>query len=199
MFGLYGLYNHELMPLETLFKRQVEKTSEITGVNFKIDGKHANTVCEAYKAVNQLSSKPYAVTAEDIMSSPVITLRPSATLRDAFAQFKEYNIRHFPVVSSEEKLVGIISERDVLRCLAGFTDGYQAGKEYLLNDEIRKMMKGRVLAASMDTDIRHIARLFVEQGIGAMPIVTDVCLKGIITRSDVLSAVMRYYTIELWA
>lgn len=61
------------------------------------------------------------------------------------------------------------------------------------------MMKGRVLAASLDADIRYIARLFVEQGIGAMLIVSDAYLKGIITRRDVLSAVMRYYTIELWA
>tara|TARA_R110002074_G_scaffold317274_1_gene487753 strand:+ start:40 stop:330 length:291 start_codon:yes stop_codon:yes gene_type:complete len=96
-------------------------------------------------------------------------------------------------------LVGIVSERDVLRCLAGVTDKNRSGEKYLLSDEIKRIMKGRVLAASLDTDIRYIARLFVEQGIGAMPIVSDACLKGIITRRDVLSAVMRYYTIELWA
>lgn len=89
---------------------------------------------ETYKAVNQLSSKTYAVAVKHIMSSPVVTLTPSATLRDALTQFKQYNIRHFPVVSSEEKLVEIISERDVLRCLAGVVDNNRSGEKYLLND-----------------------------------------------------------------
>ncbi|MDX2464003.1 MAG: CBS domain-containing protein [Porticoccus sp.] len=191
--------NHELMPLETVFKQRVEKTSGVTGVKLEIDGNHESVGAQVYKAVNQLSSKIYAVTAEQIMSSPVVTLTPSATLHDALTQFKQYNIRHFPVVSSEEKLVGIVSERDVLRCLAGVVDNNRSGEKYLLNDEIRTMMKGRVLAASLDADIRYIARLFVEQGIGAMPIVSDTYLKGIITRRDVLSAVIRYYMIELWA
>lgn len=199
MFGYYGLNNHELMPLETVLKQRVEKTSRVSGVKLEVEGNPENVATEVYKSVSHLSSKTYAVAAKHIMSSPVVTLTPNATLHDALTQFKQHNIRHFPVVSSEEKLVGIVSERDVLRCLAGVIDKNRSGEKYLLNDEIRKMMIGRVLAANMDTDIRYIARLFVEQGIGAMPIVSDACVKGIITRRDVLSAVMRYYTIELWA
>ncbi|MFV2031347.1 MAG: CBS domain-containing protein [Gammaproteobacteria bacterium] len=60
-------------------------------------------------------------------------------------------------------------------------------------------MKSPVLTASEDTDVRYIARLFVEQRIGALPIVADGELKGIVTRSDVLSAVMRHFVLQLWA
>lgn len=40
MFGYYGLNNHELMPLETVFKQRVERTSKVTDVKLEIDGKH---------------------------------------------------------------------------------------------------------------------------------------------------------------
>ncbi len=60
-------------------------------------------------------------------------------------------------------------------------------------------MTPRVLTASVDTDVRYIARLFAEQHIGAMPVAKEGELKGIITRSDLLGAVMRHYGLELWA
>tara|TARA_R110001592_G_scaffold116060_2_gene317034 strand:- start:773 stop:943 length:171 start_codon:yes stop_codon:yes gene_type:complete len=46
MFGFYGLHNHELMPLEKVFKQWVEKTSEVMGVKFEIDGKHESVGAE---------------------------------------------------------------------------------------------------------------------------------------------------------
>jgi len=60
-------------------------------------------------------------------------------------------------------------------------------------------MKFPVLTASRDTDVRYIARLFVEQRVGALPIVSDGELQGIIAHGDVLSAVMRHFVLELWA
>ena len=60
-------------------------------------------------------------------------------------------------------------------------------------------MTPRVLTANVDADARYIARLFVEQRIGAMPVATDGVLQGIITRSDVLGAIMWHYVLELWA
>jgi acetoin utilization protein AcuB len=199
MFTLYGLNGHELMPPEAVLKRKVEKASEIVGDSVKINDPTENKRNETYKAVNQLSPKIDAVVAKHIMSSPVVTLTPNTTLKEALAQFSKNNVRHFPVVSLEGRLVGIISERDVLRYLSRVSDEARSAKEPLLTDEITEMMQGKVLAANPDTDIRYIARLFVEQGIGAMPIVSEAGLKGIITRRDVLSAVMRYYAIELWA
>lgn len=60
-------------------------------------------------------------------------------------------------------------------------------------------MTPRVLTASVDIGVRCIARLFVEQHIGAMPVVEAGQLKGMIIRSDVPGAVMGHYTVELWA
>ena len=59
-------------------------------------------------------------------------------------------------------------------------------------------MKPRVLTANIETDVRHIVRLFIEQHIGAMPVMKAGVLEGIVTRSDVLRAVVRHFSLELW-
>jgi len=52
---------------------------------------------------------------------------------------------------------------------------------------IESIMISPVLSAGLNTDARHIARLFVEQRIGAMPVADQGQLLGIITRSDILN------------
>lgn len=133
------------------------------------------------------------------MISPVLTLEPQATINAALTLLRARTIRHLPVVSSAGLLVGMLSERDVLRYLANDTPNDAALNRQDRRERVERLMISPVLTASEDTDIRYIARLFVEQRIGALPIVTDGELKGIITRSDVLNAVMRHFALELWA
>ena len=59
-------------------------------------------------------------------------------------------------------------------------------------------MRSPVLTAVETTDVRLIARLFVEYHIGAVPVLAGHEIAGIITRSDVLRAVMLHYGLELW-
>jgi len=198
MFEIYGLNSHELMPLARMFERNVKKTRAIEGATFELDRQEAKKALQAYNNVNQVSNNSNAVVAGDIMSAPVVTLLLDNTLREALSRLQKNNVRHLPVISNDERLVGIVSERDILRCLSGITISDQPTKEPLLSDGVKTIVKGRVCAANVDTDIRHIARLFVEQRIGAMPIVRDARVEGIITRHDILSAVMRRYAVELW-
>ena len=79
------------------------------------------------------------------------------------------------------------------------TESYQRQISYNSDARIEQLMTQPVLAANVDTDVRYIARLFVERRIGAMPVAKEGQLMGIVTRSDVLGAVMRHYTLELWA
>jgi len=198
MFEIYGLDSHELMPLARMFERNVKKTQAIEGASFELNGQDEKEALQAYKNVNQISNKTHAVVAGDIMSAPVVTLLLDNTLREALSRLQKNNVRHLPVISNEKRLVGIVSERDILRCLSGIARSGEPMKEHLLSERVRTIVKGRVCAANVDTDIRHIARLFVEQRIGAMPIVSEARIEGIITRHDILSAVMRRYAVELW-
>jgi len=209
-FYVQGLNLHERMPQGEIFKESaVEKTEAIPPTHIvdeeeqhrrgeeKPDQKHA--VTQAYQSVKQLPQTQPALLAEQIMSTPVITLAPQATINEALMLFQARRIRHLPVVSPAGLLVGIVSERDVLHHLSGITESYQQQIQRSRNEPLNQLMKSPVLTASKDTDVRYIARLFVEQRVGALPIVSDGELQGIITRCDVLSAVMRHFVLELWA
>lgn len=208
-FYVQGLNNHELMPAGKIFKSSVvEKTAAITPVRAigeNEQGEHHSNQGDkqrgaaAYQSVSALPQERNVVMAEQMMSSPVVTLFDQAVVADAMALFQAKQIRHLPVVSSTDELLGMVSERDVLRHLSGIAENDQRQPADKRGEQITVLMKSPVLTASVDTDVRYVARLFVEQRIGALPIVSDGQLKGIMTRSDVLSAVMRHFVLELWA
>ncbi|MBL1259020.1 MAG: CBS domain-containing protein [Thiotrichaceae bacterium] len=135
--------------------------------------------------------------ARQIMASPVMTLRPETSVDEAMQLFQLRKFSHLPVVDEAGGLIGIVSDRDLLRYLAGIdaTQPPLRGGEAAVNT----LMQSPVLTAGIDTDVRYIARLFVERHIGAVPIVNDGELVGIISRSDLLGSVMRHFILELWA
>ena len=208
-FYVQGPGTHELMPIGKLFKEPVVEKAEAIVAEHAIDKfehnrdrgqhDHHSTGAQTYQSVSALPQTPLIVLARQIMVSPVHSLSPQATINEALIQFREKQIRHLPIVSSTESLIGILSERDILRHLGGITENYELQARNSGSNQIERLMKSPVLTASEDTDVRYIARLFVEQHIGALPIVTDGKLKGIITRSDVLKTVMRHFGLEIWA
>lgn len=202
-FYVEGRTAHELMTTDKLFKkRRVDKTEEID-TSHKIIQKKINLpennntklIKHSYQQVEHYVDEKHVVFAEQIMSSPVITLGPDSTVEHAFKLFHEHKFRHVPVVTLNNKLEGIISDRDILRILGNITEKHQ-GKN--INTKVDDVMISEVLTASRKTDVRYITRLFVENRIGSMPVMHERKLVGMITRSDILKAVLNHYEIELW-
>jgi len=210
-FYTQGLTSHELMPVVRLFNKKTVERTHRTDSKHRIDSKehysdsseqlvHSGIAMQSYHDIEQLPQSNSVMIASQIMSSAVIILKPHDTIADTIKLFKKTKLRHIPVVTSDERVVGILSDRDIFHYLSGVTGEYKQLKSPIrINDEIKRLISSRVLTASTDTDVRFIARLFVEQHIGAMPIVTDGNIVGIITRSDTLGAVMRNFILELWA
>lgn len=140
-----------------------------------------------YEKLNDESQhRQPAIRASQIMSSPVVSLDPQATLESARGLFRTHRFRHLPVVGESSKVIGILSDRDVL-----------AIHDHSLL--VRDAMITHVLSAHPDTAIRHIAKIMFQERIGAMPIIsTSGELEGIVTRSDILRTVVNEAPLELW-
>lgn len=186
----------------------LSKSSRVAGVSYRNEpdggqpGKHPAAGIQSYrKSHDSTQGQKPALIAKQIMSSPVVTLTAQTLLDDAWELIRNRRFRHLPVVDGQNRLIGIISDRDILQkasyiCRPPDTPSETAGPEPVTIDTI---MKRQVLTATPRTEIRRIARLLFEERIGSMPIVDNRDrLEGIITRSDILRILIREAPIELW-
>lgn len=117
-------------------------------------------------------------TASDIMSTDVVTIPQTATVRDALRAFDELDVRHLPVVDERREVVGMLSDRDLLR----FDRSGEA-----LAQPISEVMSSDVIVVTPATEVTEIIDLMTENRIGAVPVVdNDSQLAGIVSYVDVL-------------
>ncbi len=208
-FFVQGPSSQKLMPMVRLFnKKTIEKPHNVDPSRIETaihdSGNiqaawHAGIAIRSYHDIEQLPENSSQLIASQIMTTEVITLKQDDSIAAAIKLFRTKKFRHIPITTKNGTVEGILSDRDVLHYLSGIDDDYIKNKSPVkVNDKVSRVMKHEVLTASADTDVRYIARLFVEQHIGAMPIVTDGKVVGLITRSNILTAVMRHFILELW-
>ncbi len=208
MFTVYGPGITDPVPLKKLFVRPaVPKAGAISAkeaIKQRSAGAYPPSASQSklakrqYQTAEAANERQPILKASQIMTTPVVSVQAHSTVLEALNILDVGGFRHIPVLSSGNQLVGIISDRDIVRCMCGTGSvcvHCSDDKQEVLIDEF---MTDSVLTAGMDTDARHIARLFVEQRIGAIPVVENSNLTGIITRSDILVAVMRHFDLSLW-
>jgi len=160
-------------------------------------GRERNYGADIYKEASRTESgKSPVFHASEIMSSPVFTINPELSVNDAWKEFMNRKVRHMPVLSSDNKIIGIISDRDILKKII-ISDGKIETAE---NAAVKDIMSTDVIATNPLTDIRRIAKAMLDNHISAMPVVNeDGSMAGIITRSDILYAIIHQPELKLWA
>lgn len=140
--------------------------------------------------------------AADIMTSPVVTIGPDASVRDAAWAMLTHRVSAVPVVDGTGRLVGILSEGDLLRRAETGTqrrrswwDTFGADSEALAAEfvktnghKVADVMTRNVITAPEDTPAHEIAEMMETNGIKRVPIVEQDKLVGIVSRADFLTA-----------
>jgi acetoin utilization protein AcuB len=123
------------------------------------------------------------------MKFPVITISPDTSLADALKLMHKQNIRRLPVVDGHGKLVGIVTERQLLKASpsnATTLDIYEI-KEGMDRVKVESIMTRDVITATEDTTFEEVARLMAEKKIGGVPIVKSGEVVGIISATDIFN------------
>ena len=142
---------------------------------------------------------PSTLFARDIMSSPVSTLPLHASLAQAWELVKNMRFRHIPIQSSAGKLVGMLSDRDLSHGTVESALGGSKGSAYLAKITIEAYVSHPVLVAAPEASLLAIARVLLDERIGAIPVVSqDIELLGMITRSDILRVIVSHPNFEQW-
>ena len=156
-----------------------------------------NRLYEQVQAFSQSTSSK--LVARDIMSSPVITLPFNASLAQAWELVKDKRFRHIPIQSGNGALVGILSDRDLSRGTVESALVGIKGSAYLGQVTIENYVSHPVLVADPEATLLAIARVLLEERIGAIPVVSqEKELLGLITRSDILRVIVSHPNFENW-
>lgn len=128
----------------------------------------------------------------DIMMGSPVTLKPDDTLALASDVICLGRIRHLPIVN-EGKLVGILSERDLMGAATKQIFGLkQTSHTALLKSvSVKDVMKKHVITVEPDAEITKAAHLMAERKIGCLPVVSAGALIGLVTTTDILRYVER--------
>jgi tRNA nucleotidyltransferase (CCA-adding enzyme) len=127
--------------------------------------------------LTQLASQiPQPPTARDLMSSPVRTIRPDTTVKEAQRTLLRYGHSGLSIVDESDRLVGIISRRDLdLAIHHGFD-----------RSPVKGYMSRNLRTIVPDTPLPEIQSVMVTYDVGRLPVLEAGELVGIVTRTDVL-------------
>ena len=141
---------------------------------------------------------------QDLMTSNVLTVRPDTPLKDAAALLAEHRISGLPVVDGERRVLGVLSEGDILfkegggrESKRGFLERMLAVPPNGLELKIAARTTGEAMSAPALTigprrPVTEAASTMIEEGVNRLPVIDDEeRLIGIITRADLVRAFVR--------
>ena len=150
-------------------------------------GHHFNDESEAevhekfLAAKEKFRHKELLATAQQIMSKQLVTLKGELSLEEAWKEIKNHEIKYYPIVGVEEKLIGLLSEREILRLL-------QHGKEKKLSEVVNT----ETLCADPETELSDILAVFSTEKVEAVPIVNQKeKVVGILTQNDLIQTMIK--------
>ena len=124
--------------------------------------------------------------ARDVMTTKVITISPEAALVDVVELLDAKGITGVPVVDANEKVIGIITEKDILN----FAYTHVAN---LQNTKVSEAMTEKVISFTSDTDLDKISLCFSKSDIRRVPIIDKDKLVGIISRKDLIHSLISHH------
>jgi acetoin utilization protein AcuB len=120
------------------------------------------------------------------MTHPVLTIKSDVPVQDALTLMKKDKVQRYPVVDKNGKLIGIVTESDLMNASPSEATTLSVWEISALVAKItvERVMTKEVITVTEDTTIEEAARILADSSIGGLPVLRDNKLVGIITESD---------------
>ncbi|MBT3981601.1 MAG: CBS domain-containing protein [Bacteriovoracaceae bacterium] len=128
-----------------------------------------------------------------LMTADIFTLNESDTVDIAEEVMGWRTIRHIPIVDDDQRLVGLLTHRDILKCSISMIAGISKETQRKLNHviKIKEVMNTEPRSIPQNTLVRDAAKILVENKFGCLPIVDGEKLVGIVTEADFVKAFIK--------
>lgn len=126
------------------------------------------------------------MTVKSVMTSNPYTIQDRDPVTDAQTLMRREKIHRLPVLNNARKLIGIVSEKDLLYATpspATTLNVYEMSN-LLSRLKVESVMTKKVITVTSGTLVEDAARILVDNNIGGLPVVDDGTLVGIVTESD---------------
>ena len=126
----------------------------------------------------------------NFMTQKVLKAHPDDGVRHTFFRMREDDVRHFPVVDNDNKLIGIISDRD-LRRPEWVDEAPDISHIYNLDDEltVKDLMSTNLVVARTYESLYKVTKVLIEHRFGALPVLNkEDELVGVLSATDLLQA-----------
>lgn len=155
---------------------------------------NGNAIAAYQKVISNNNMVEPIVHVYQIMSSPPKTTLPNTPLDSAWMMLQNLNIQQVIVTTEREKIIGILSERDILKHFNIIDNNIQLDKELLVENVVNQ----EFISTDSISDIRRVAKVLSRFHIDAMPVIKDERLVGIVTRGDILRGFATNPKLNLW-
>ncbi len=139
---------------------------------------------------------------KDLMTRDVVTVSPDTTLSELYAILQKERITGVPVIDVSGKLVGVVSQRDLIVAEAQsfasnspYSDVQELFASRFIEDDramrrrfnwVEEIMTKSVVTTTPDTSIRDVCRLMCERKVKRLPVISGDRFVGIISFTDVM-------------
>ena len=125
---------------------------------------------------------------QKLLARPCFTVSPGATVGEVVNEFSKHNIGAVPVVNNQQKLEGIISERDIVRRLAQ--------SEKIVELCVADLMTRNVISVSTSATSSDLMKIMTENKCRHLPVLSDDKVVGMVSIGDVVKRLFEKYETE---
>lgn len=128
----------------------------------------------------------------ELMHTKVFTVEEDALIERVFFLMHYEKIRHVPVINRKSEVIGIVSDRDLYKALGPKTnsnvieESNDKASLHVVPQKVRHIMHRAVVTINPNEHVADAAAIMAKHRIGALPVVKDGKLAGIVTATDLL-------------
>lgn len=140
---------------------------------------------------------------KDVMDPEVFTIRNDATYEEAARYFAQKDISGAPVVDAQNRVVGMLSEKDLFKALYPLYRNFYENPELYVDYEARESKIGevrkdtvdkftskRIISVEPETPVLRAGALMLARGVHRLPVIKDGKLVGIVTREHIYKKIL---------
>lgn len=129
------------------------------------------------------------------MTRNPVTATPEMSIAEASSLMKQEKLHRLPVLDKDKKLVGLITEKDILYASPSPASSLSIHEmAYLLSKlTVKKLMSKNVVTINKDTTVEEAARMMVDQDLSCLPVLEGDKLIGIVSKSDMFKILLELF------